>query len=173
MMNGIISFLRHSLIGIVGQFDLHFMIDTAFCPVPFFRIHPIFLRSGQPIHISYTPLPCDILHRYYIALSARNQEYIRDNFIGFCRYRKCASYLFLSVAVLSLHVIHRHQPLLSEFADIYTVDQFAVRSIAKCTSASSSGTSNPFVKDASSDCVLRVSFLSTHLLLYSNMRKSL
>ena len=56
--------------------------------VPFFRIHPIFLRSGQPIHISYTPPPCDIIHRYYTTLSARNQEFIRFNFICFCRYRK-------------------------------------------------------------------------------------
>lgn len=34
--------------------------------------------------------------------------------------------MFLSVAVLSLHGIHRHQPLLSEFADIHTIDQLAV-----------------------------------------------
>ena len=109
------------VIGIVGQFDLHFMIDTAFCPlafsirrtssrvsgsslfywsdlvfahppgysrsfpsemlresfplhsscVPFFRIHPIFLRSEQPIHISYTPPPCDIIQRYYATLSEK------------------------------------------------------------------------------------------------------
>ena len=62
----------------------------------------------------------------YEKLPTEIREQIDANSAQAPYYGICILQSFLSVAVFSLHSTHRHYPLLSEFADIHTIDQFAV-----------------------------------------------